>query len=199
MVVESTKMSKKRPEITVFAGPNGSGKSTLTPESPHVIQPYINADDIKRTIHCSDLEAAQKAEELRLKSLDAGLNFSFETVLSTNRNLDLLKAAKDKGYFIRGLFILTADVELNVFRIKERQQRGGHGVPPDKIRSRYFKSLANVPMFITLCDICHIYDNTGQEPRRIFKKKRDQINFWTTQFWTRKKIFELVGFSINND
>ena len=104
----------------MFAGPNGSGKSTITAESPHVVPPYINADDIKRTIHCGDLEAAQKAEELRLQCLEDGRSFLFETVLSTDRNLDLLKAAKSKGYFIRGVYVLTADAELNVFRVQAR-------------------------------------------------------------------------------
>lgn len=193
MVEKSTQMTKKKPEITVFAGPNGSGKSTTTLESPHVISPYINADDIKRTIYCSDLEAAQKAEELRKKCLDNMESFSFETVLSTRRNLDLLKSAKEKGYFLRGIYVLTADVELNILRIKARQQRGGHGVPSDKVRSRYEKSLANIPEFVELCDVCHIYDNTGQELRRIFKKKRDEITFWTTQIWTQNKIKSLVN------
>ena len=50
--------AKKLPEIIVFAGPNGSGKSTIT-RLAKIIEPYINADDIKRTNHCTDLEAAQ--------------------------------------------------------------------------------------------------------------------------------------------
>ena len=49
------------PEIIVFAGPNGSGKTTVT-KLAKVIEPYINADDIKRTVHCSDLDAAVMAE-----------------------------------------------------------------------------------------------------------------------------------------
>lgn len=36
-----------KPEIIVFAGPNGSGKSTIT-EFAKIIEPYINADDIKK-------------------------------------------------------------------------------------------------------------------------------------------------------
>lgn len=56
------KNSEKLPEIIVFAGPNGSGKSTIT-KMAKVIEPYINADDIKRTNYCTDLEAAQLAEE----------------------------------------------------------------------------------------------------------------------------------------
>lgn len=55
---------EKLPEIIVFAEPNGSGKSTIT-KMAKVIEPYINADDIKKTNYCSDLEAAQLAERLR--------------------------------------------------------------------------------------------------------------------------------------
>ncbi len=47
--------NKKLPEIIVFAGPNGSGKSTIT-KMAKVIEPYINADDIKRTNLCLRIE-----------------------------------------------------------------------------------------------------------------------------------------------
>ena len=41
---------QKKPEIIVFAGPNGSGKSTIT-KMANIIEPYVNADDIKKTNH----------------------------------------------------------------------------------------------------------------------------------------------------
>ena len=78
------------PEVIVFAGPNGSGKSTIT-RMAKTVGLNINADDIKKTTLCSDLEAAVKAEELREKMLQEKKNFTFETVLSTERNLNLLK------------------------------------------------------------------------------------------------------------
>lgn len=95
-------MSKKNrlPEIIIFAGPNGSGKTTIT-RMARTIGVYINADDIKRSSLCSDLEAAVKAEELREEMIEKGEDFTFETVLSTDRNLKLLKKAKEKGYFLR--------------------------------------------------------------------------------------------------
>jgi predicted ABC-type ATPase len=65
--------------------------------------------------------------------------------LSTECNLDLLARAKATGFHVEGVFVLTTDAELNVFRVRSREFSGGHGVPPDKIRSRYAKSLANVP------------------------------------------------------
>ena len=84
------------PEVIVFAGPNGSGKSTIT-RMAKIGGEYINADDIKRTILCTDLEAAIKAEELRERMIVDRKDFTFETVLSTNRNLLLLQRAKEKG------------------------------------------------------------------------------------------------------
>lgn len=80
---------QKKPEIVVFAGPNGFGKSIVT-KVAKVISPYINADDIKNCLHCSDLEAAQKSTELREKCVGNLEGFTFETVLSTRRNLELL-------------------------------------------------------------------------------------------------------------
>ena len=59
---------KKLPEIIVFAGPNGSGKSTIT-SLANIIEPYINADEIKKTTHCSDLDAAIMAEKMREQCL----------------------------------------------------------------------------------------------------------------------------------
>lgn len=81
-----------KPEVIVFAGPNGSGKSIIT-KMAKTVGVYINADDIKRSSLCSDLEAAQKAEELREQAINEKRDFTFETVLSTDRNLNLLRRA----------------------------------------------------------------------------------------------------------
>ena len=163
------------PEIIVFAGPNGSGKSTITRLS-RTVGIYINADDIKRATLCSDLEAAQKAELMREQALDKKEDFTFETVLSTDRNLILLRKAKAQGFFIRCIYVLTANPDINVARVMIRQSQGGHGVPEDKVRSRYYKALALIPDLVAVCDVMHIYDNTT-EPYRIFKKRKDKC-FW---------------------
>ena len=83
--MEGEFMSKNNrlPEIIIFAGPNGSGKTTIT-RMARTIGVYINADDIKRSSLCSDLEAAVKAEELREEMIEKCEDFTFETVLSTD-------------------------------------------------------------------------------------------------------------------
>ena len=179
------------PEIIVFAGPNGSGKSTVT-QYAKVIQPYINADEIKRANNCSDLEAAQLAELMREKCVSEKTSFTFETVLSTTRNLNLLRRAKEAGFFIRCIYVLTENPDINVSRVKSREQAGGHGVPEDKVRSRYKKALDLIPELIQVCDILHIYDNS-KIPFRIFKKRKIQYFFWENEFWTKEKIEELTG------
>lgn len=189
----------KRPEITVFAGPNGSGKSTITKLSPHGRSNYINADEIAMALHCDNMTAAQKAEELRKHYVGEGTSFSFETVLSTARNLELLQKAKDEGYFIRGIFVLTTAPELNAARVFTRVLSGGHDVPTDKIHSRYEKSLMNVPVFVDLCDVCHIYDNTYSTPKRIFRKKKDEFLCWTNRSWSAQRICNLVQIPVKNE
>ena len=181
----------KLPEVMVFAGPNGSGKSTIK-RMAKTVGVYINADDIKKTNLCSDLEAAIKAEELREKMLSEDKDFTFETVLSTERNLNLLRKAKEKGYFIRCIYVLTANPDINVARVNAREALGGHGVPEDKVRSRYAKALDLIPELVEVCDIMHVYDNT-QEPFRVFKKRKDVYYKWENQYWDSEDIKNLTG------
>lgn len=189
---------QRKPCIIVFAGPNGSGKSSLT-SRVDILPPYINADDIKKETGCSDLEAAQKADAMRLQCVEWGEDFTFETVLSTNKKLEFLKYAKEHGYFIKGFFVLTKDASVNVLRVWERVQSGGHDVPEEKIRSRYEKSLARVQAFVDLCNICHIYDNSGSSTDRIFKKAHgDTYKCRENAFWSKQEICDLVGIKSNN-
>ena len=185
-------MSQKKPEVVVFAGPNGSGKSTFT----ELLKPpidYINADEIKKNLKCTDLEAAQLAERQREEHLEQMSEFCFETVLSTERNIKLLQKARQRGYFIRCYYILTADPMINVLRVKSRVEAGGHSVPEDKIVTRYDRALNLVKELVKLCDICHIYDNSGNRPFRIFKKRKEQIYYDECSDWYREDIRALTG------
>lgn len=178
---------QKKPEVVVFAGPNGSGKSTIT----ELLKPpmdYINADEIKKNIKCSDLEAAQLAEKQREEHIERSSEFCFETVLSTQRNIELLKKAKKKGYFIRCYYVLTADPMINVWRVKSRVESGGHDVPEEKIIQRYDKALELIKDLVKICDVCHIYDNSGSKPFRIFKKRKEEVYYDECEDWYLEDI-----------
>ena len=153
---------------------------------------YINADDIKRVSFCTDLEAAVKAEQLCEEAVARKEDFTFETVLSTDRNLRLLKKARDNGYFVRCIYVLTASPDINTICVRVREESGGHGVSEEKIRSRYDKALELIPELIKVCDIMHIYDNTN-EPFRIFKKRKDVFFKWENSYWNAEAIEKLTG------
>jgi len=178
------------PEILVFAGPNGAGKSSVS-QAWEKVGLYINADDIKSTRGCSDLEAAQEAERLRELCFSQRRSFTFETVLSTKRNLDLLSRAKAAGFRIESVFVLTVNPELNVFRVKSREFSGGHSVPPDKIRSRYTKALANISELLALCDVFRLIDNTDQ-PEILFIKDDLGQQIRPNRYWTVEAIEQLT-------
>ena len=152
---------------------------------------YINADDIKTTRDCTDLEAAQEAERLRELCLSEQRSFTFETVLSTERNIDLLIRAKAAGFQIESVFVLTVNPELNVFRVKSRELSGGHSVPPEKIRSRYTKALANISKLLALSDVFRLVDNTDQ-PEILFTKDEVGQQIRPNRYWTVEAIVKLI-------
>jgi len=182
---------KDKPKILVFAGPNGSGKSTITTGYP-IVGVYINADDIKLHRGCSDLGAAQEAELLRETLLESGKSFTFETVLSTERNLKLLERAKVAGYIIESVFVLTADANLNVKRVEARVAKGGHNVSADTIHRRYIKSLQQLKSLISLSDECIVVDNTAL-PEIIFRKDAGGEACFSNEFWNEDMIQALTS------
>ncbi|MDR0433903.1 MAG: zeta toxin family protein [Gracilibacteraceae bacterium] len=178
--------STDEPRILVFAGPNGSGKSTVS-AAWRTVGLYVNADDIKAKRGCGDLAAAREAERLRELCLSRRDSFTFETVLSTDRNLDLLTRAKAATYHIESVFILTADPELNVLRVHSRVLAGGHSVAADKIRSRYAKSLAHIARLAALSDVFRLVDNTAK-PEILFVKDETGAQLRPGRYWSAEAI-----------
>jgi predicted ABC-type ATPase len=76
--------------------------------------------------------------------------------------------------------------------VKSREVIGGHGVPEDKIRSRYIKALELIPELVEVADVMHIYDNSTV-PYRIFKKRKTEYFLWENDNWDVETIKKLVG------
>lgn len=180
------------PRLLVFAGPNGSGKSSITVKVP-TVGVYVNADDIKRARGCTDLEAAQESEQIRNMLLARQKDFTFETVLSTRRNLDLLQNAKQSGYQIKAVFVLTKNPAVNVERVRQRHEAGGHDVPEDKIVARYYRALGNLPALVRIADMTWIVDNTGSIPELICEVDGDHVRVMEGTCWSKKEILDLLS------
>jgi predicted ABC-type ATPase len=193
-----------KPELVIVAGPNGSGKTTIT---RRVIQHawglgclYLNPDEVAQAEFGdwnspqASLQAAQKLAAIREDCLRIEKSLMFETVFSAPDKLDYLRRAQAAGFFIRLFFICTDEPSINQRRVARRSGEGGHDVPPDKIISRYAKSIANCAAAVRLVDRAYIYDNSidDVDPKLLFRTEngvlkkiyRQPVNDWA------KPIFE---------
>ena len=182
----------RRPELQVFAGPNGSGKSTITPAFP-LVGEYVNADDIQRQGGVTNLEAAELAMQLKRYYIENRRSFTFETVMSSAYNLDVLRRARERGFAITVVYVITRSAEINVERVRSRVRAGGHDVPEDKIRARYARSLANIAPVFALADNFVLIDNSGEKPVLLADKTPEQLRLFPDAHWSVKRIGDLLA------
>ncbi len=57
----------------------------------------------------------------------------------------------------------TESPEININRVANRVDDGGHDVAQDKIVERYYRSLELLPSAIAASDRAYIFDNSGEK------------------------------------
>lgn len=156
-----------KPSLVLLAGPNGAGKTTLykTRVAPSFADRFINADIIQRdNLRDSSMEAAYEAariaETQRNELLDAGQSFVTETVFSHPSKLQVIEAARSRGYLVVVMHVGVETADLSVTRVRERRAEGGHDVPEDKIRARYERSAPLVRAAVMRADRGMVFDNS---------------------------------------
>lgn len=100
------------------------------------------------------------ADFIRRRLLEKGVSFTFETVMSHASKIDILRQAQAAGYRTYLYFVSTENPDINIDRVRIRVEEGGHPVHPDKIRSRYERSLELLPEAIGCCNRAFIFDNS---------------------------------------
>jgi len=159
-------------QIYIIAGCNGSGKTTASKTLlPNILDcgEFINADDIARSISPFNVEAAAiEAGRIMLHKIDDLMakkhNFAIETTLTSISYIQLIKNAKQQGYEVTLLFLWLNSADTAVLRVSERVKKGGHSIPPDVVRRRYFKGIKNLfSLFIPNCDNSLIFDNSDNK------------------------------------
>jgi len=104
--------------------------------------------------------ASVAADFIRQKLLDAGVTFTFETVMSSPDKVAFLKKAQEHGFRTYLYFIATEDPAINISRVDNRVKLGGHPVPHDKIVARYYRSLDLLADAVLYSDRAYIFDNS---------------------------------------
>lgn len=154
-------------QLWLLAGGNGAGKSTFykTRLQPLGL-PFVNADMIAKELYPDapeehSYDAAIIAEDMRYRLLQEGRSFCFETVFSHPSKIDFVAHAKALGYQIILIFIHLESADLNIARISQRLESGGHNVPDEKVEQRIPRLLKHIKTVIPLCDHVRILDNSS--------------------------------------
>lgn len=108
-------------------------------------------------------DAALAADFIRHELLNKDGTFTSETVLSHTSKIEFLKKSKDKGFKNYLYFICTVSPGINIRRVKQRVQFGGHDVQESKIEKRYYESLKILSQLIPLCYRCYFFDNSSEQ------------------------------------
>ena len=141
----------KQKKILIIAGPNGAGKTTFATEFlPREAEcpNFINADLIAVGINPFQPDAASiRSAKIMIVMMQTyvkrGESFSFETTLSGKNYARHIPEWQREGYRVKLYFLRLPDEELAIARVRQRVKEGGHNVPEDVIRRRFYSGLHN--------------------------------------------------------
>ena len=159
------------PNLYIISGCNGAGKTTASfTLLPAMLdcKEFVNADEIAKGISpfqpdSVSLQAGRIMIERIEELLNTGVDFAFETTLTTLSYVNTIKTAKEKGYSVSLLYFWLNDVNLAIERVKTRVSEGGHNIPEEVIRRRYFRGVYNLTnKFIDICDYWIVINNSSR-------------------------------------
>lgn len=169
-------MSKKL--LYVFAGNNGSGKSTYRTMITDKLKSDLNIDTdfIERNLLKENVKNPKKTAgiySLKLieDSIKNGVNFSFETTLSSKTSLRQIKLAKQHGFYVVIYYLFLVTDSLNLRRISMRVKQGGHNISTEDVVRRSKRSIDNLVKLKGIADEVHIIDNSKLKPVEVVQIK----------------------------
>lgn len=183
-------------EIVILGGPNGAGKTTaarkLLPKFP-TIQEFLNADEFARAICSEDPESAAFVAGRRMPArmrelIERDESFGLESTLSGKSYLRLLNRCKQAGWRITLLYLWLPTPEAAIKRVARRVREGGHGLPPEIIRRRYYAGLSNfLSMYLPLADELEVYDNSVKRTRIARRAEGGILQILDSKRWSDLK------------
>ena len=188
-----------KPRIVILAGPNGAGKTTA---STHLLRDalgigeFVNADIIAAGLSGFAPESvAFQAGRIVLNRIhtliDQLVSFAFETTLSSKTLATLLTRARHRGFEIELIYLALPDAATAVERVAARVKQGGHDIPADVIKRRFYRSLKNLfGLYIPLVNRWKVFDNYLTPPVQIAAGTRSRKLILQEQKW--KTLSELA-------
>ena len=157
------------PRLFIISGCNGSGKTTasymILPELLDCSE-FVNSDEFAKSLAPFHPESAyitasrfmlRKSQYLFEKRED----FCIETTLATRSLIKMVRSAQKQGYFVTVVYLWLHSPDIAVERVAARVEAGGHNVPPDVIRRRYYAGLQYFfDTYAPVCDKWILVDNS---------------------------------------
>ena len=182
----------KSKTIYIISGCNGAGKTTasytILPEILNCKE-FVNADNIAVGLSPFQPEkVAFEAGRIMLERieylLEANETFAIETTLATKIYKSKLLNAIKNGYNVKLLFFWLPNVEMAIDRVAIRVSEGGHNIPVDVIKRRYFRGIENLfKIYLHLCNEWAVFDNSDGQPLMIAQGINSNIDIIQTENW----------------
>jgi len=134
-----------------------------------------NGITVKDRTKVEDYFVSFLADFIRNSLLGIVDRFSFETVMSHPSKLEFIKKAKESGYKVYLYFIALPDPELNLLRVKTRVLAGGHDVNPEKVVSRYTRTMDLLAEAVKMVDNAYFFDNSSSKPILFASKQNGEL------------------------
>lgn len=171
------------PTLYILSGCNGAGKTTasytLLPEMLECRQ-WVNSDEFAKALSPFSPESVSiRASRLMLLKirylLERKENFGIETTLATRSLLKTVKLAQKNGYNVVLLYMWLRTPDMAVKRVKARVAAGGHNIPEDTIRRRYYVGINYFfKDYAPACDRWILADNSEPPFRVIAEGGRER-------------------------
>lgn len=178
------------PQIVVLAGPNGAGKSTLATRFVPPGVPFLNADNIARSLTPAPGQNADiAAGRLLLARIDetvqAKVSFALETNLANRTLATRIPRWQEAGYTVSLVFVWLPSADLAVERVAARVRSGGHDIPEATVRRRYKAGLqAFFEVYQPLVGNWRFYDNSGLTDATLVAEGW----VWQRETWKRTRM-----------
>ena len=169
---------------------------------------FVNSDEFAKGLSPFNPEKAsiQASRYMLMKIrylLKKQQDFAIETTLATRTLIKTAKMAQDAGYNVALLYFWLKSPELAVERVRARVEAGGHNIPEETIRRRYYVGIYYFfQYYAPMCERWILADNS-QIPFRVIAEgsKSDVINVRDMETYEtikemakeKKKIVEETG------
>jgi predicted ABC-type ATPase len=162
--------------VFVLAGCNGAGKSSIGGAAlRHSGGEFFNPDDAALRIAAANTARNPRLTQTQLngaawnqgrrllqRAIDERAVFAFETTLGGKTITALLERAAQSGLTVHIWFVGLTDVELHIDRVRRRVAKGGHDIPPTKIRERFENGRRNLIRLMPHLTELYVYDNSAE-------------------------------------